>query len=189
MAFEFSDRAEWLRLICHDMEMVETPGTGHEWEFTLDRRAGPADLPEGFTLWSLASDPTTDRAAIAECIRSAFVSEYDVEAVLRSLERNPMFRPELSVFVRSPDGLIASYCRGTVDPENGVCGIDPVCTSPQFGRLGLGAAVVSACFAAQRELGGRRSYIGSGPEPEPGTHLYRSLGPSDRTTYCRWSTT
>ena len=97
-----------------------------------------------------------------------------------------MFRPELSVYVRSPEGTIVAYCRGTADPDNGVCGIDPVCTDPDFQRLGLGKAVVERCFANQRAVGGRFSYIGSLPEPAPGTFLYRSLGPRSRTDLSTW---
>jgi ribosomal protein S18 acetylase RimI-like enzyme len=97
-----------------------------------------------------------------------------------------MFRPELSVVARSPRGRIAAYCRGTVDPRNGVGGIDPVCCDPDFRRMGLARAVVQACFRAQRDLGGRVSYIGSDREPAPGVHLYRSLGPSRQFDFCRW---
>ncbi len=98
-----------------------------------------------------------------------------------------MFRPELSVFARSPDGRIAAYCRGTVNPDNGVCGIDPVCTHPDYRGMGLAKAVVHACFRRQRGLGGRYCYIGSAPEPALSTFLYRSLGPVGRTVTCAWS--
>ena len=70
---------------------------------------------------------------------------------------------------------------------NGVCGIDPVCTHPDFQRLGLGRAVVQRCFANQRAVGGQFSYIGSQPEPAPGTFLYRSLGPKSRTVSSAWT--
>lgn len=97
-----------------------------------------------------------------------------------------MFRPELSVYAVSPEGTVAAYCRGTVDADNGVCGIDPVCTHPDFQRLGLGKAVVQRCFANQRSAGGRFAYIGSEAEPAPGTFLYKSLGPSSRTVCSTW---
>ena len=132
-----------------------------------------------------------DRAAvyagISDCFAKAFGREADGVPALLSLEENPMFRPELSVFARSPEGTIAAYCRGTADADNGVCGIDPVCTHPDFQRLGLGKAVVQRCFANQRALGGRFSYIGSRPEPAPGTFLYRSLGPKGRTVTSTWT--
>jgi ribosomal protein S18 acetylase RimI-like enzyme len=82
---------------------------------------------------------------------------------------------------------VASYCRGTVDPGNGVCGIDPVATHPDFQRMGVATAVVRACFRTQAELGGRLSYIGSAAEPAPSTFLYRSLGPQRKYTFSSWA--
>ena len=98
-----------------------------------------------------------------------------------------MYDPRLSVFVIAPDGRVAAYCRGEVDPDNGICGIDPVCTHPDFQKKGLGRAVVVRCLETQKRLGGRFSFIGSGPEPAPGIHLYRSLGPSTVRPACAWS--
>ena len=187
LAFEFSDRAQWLRSIFLEAGLTEETGTGHEWEYDLEHAAGPAPLPDGFLLGSLADLAPPPLPAVAECIRRAFDSQHDLEASLRRLQSNPMYRPELSVFAQGPDGTIAAYCRGTVDSENGVCGIDPVCTHPDYQRLGLGKAVVQSCLATQRSLGGRFAYIGSAAEPAPGTFLYRSLGPVGRMDGCRWS--
>lgn len=187
LCFEFSAAAGWLRDLFVEAGLVETKATGHEWEYDLSGRGDPEPIPDGFTVETLGDDRDADYAGIAECIARAFGSERDRVPVLRSLESNPMFLPELSVFARSPEGRIAAYCRGTVDPGNGVCGIDPVCTHPDFRRLGLGRAVVERCFANQRARGGRFSYIGSAAEPAPGTFLYRSLRSSSRSTYCRWT--
>lgn len=187
LGFEFARNAEWLRAVFDDAGFAEEANTGPEFEFDLNQLTEPAPIPTGFTIESLTDDRAGDYAGIAECIKRAFDVDRDVEAVLRSLEANPMFRPELSIFARSAEGRVAAYCRGTVDPVNGVGGIDPVCTHPDFGRMGLGRAVVQACLKVQRDLGGRFSYIGSGKEPAPGAYLYRSLGPSDRIDFCRWS--
>ncbi len=189
LRFEFSEAAQWLRSLFGEAGLVEEPGTGNEWEYDLRERPGRTELPGGFTIESLGDERPGDLEGIAACIQRAFDSENDVLSALRSLQSNPMYRPELSVFARSPEGRIAAYCRGTVDPDNGVCGIDPVCTDPDFQRMGLSKAVVETCFETQRQLGGRFSYIGSAPEPAPGTYLYRSLGPSNRTVMCEWSLT
>jgi GNAT superfamily N-acetyltransferase len=188
ISFEFARDAEWLRTVfAAAAGFAEEPNTGPEFEFDLNDLSEPAPIPTGFTVESLSDDRAGDYAGIAECIKRAFDVDRDVEAVLRNLEANPMFRPELGVFARSPEGHIAEYCRGTVDAVNGVCGIDPVCTHPDFGWRGLGRAVVQACLKTQRDLGGRFSYIGSDKEPAPGAYLYRSLGPSDRIDLGRWS--
>jgi len=187
--FEISDAAVWLRTIFRESGLEEEANTGNEWEYDLATVPMGAQVPDEFTIESLTGDRESDYEGIAECIREAFDTETDNRPVLRSLESSPMFRRELSVFSRSPDGRIAAYCRGTVDPDSGVCGIDPVCCHPDFQRMGLSKAVVQTCFRRQRDLGGRFCYIGSEPEPAPGTYLYRSLGPKDRTVCCVWAST
>ena len=145
--------------------LVEEQATGHEWEYDLGVAAVPPTIPEGFVVESLSNEQAADYPGIAECIRAAFNAQHDVEAALISLQSNPMFRSELSIVARSSEGRIAAYCRGTVDPVNGVCGIDPVCCHPDYQRMGLSKAVVRTCFGRQRDLGGRFCYIGSAPEP------------------------
>lgn len=185
--FEISDRAVWLHDLLRDAGFGEQPGTGYEWEYDLSRRRSTSPLPEGFAIDSLGDDREADYAGIATCIAAAFGSRHDVAATLRNLEDNPMFRPDLSIFVRGPEARIVAYCRGTANPDNGVCGIDPVCTHPEFQRMGLSKAAVLACFRRQRQLDGRFCYIGSAPEPAPSTFLYRSLGTSSRTVAGTWS--
>jgi ribosomal protein S18 acetylase RimI-like enzyme len=184
---EISDAADWLRPVFATAGMTESPNRGHEWEYDPAAAGGAAPVPDGFTVRSLADgDPATHRA-IADCLAAAFESDGDAVPALVSIEENPMFRPELSVYALSPDGRVASYCRGTVDPGNGVCGIDPVATHPEFQRRGLATAVVRACFRRQAELGGRLSYIGSAADPAPSTILYRSLGPQRKYTFSSWA--
>lgn len=187
LSLEFSDSANWLRDIFSDYGLIEKPNTGIEWEYDVSVVKRVFPVRDGFTIEYLTGDRERDYAGIAECIMRAFNVERDVLSPLRNLESNPMFRPELSVFARSPDGRVAAYCRGTVDPDSGVCGIDPVCCHPDFQRLGLSKAVVQACFRTLGELGGQLCYIGSAPDPAPGTFLYRSLGPVGRSISSTWT--
>ncbi|MCP4249967.1 MAG: GNAT family N-acetyltransferase, partial [bacterium] len=189
LSFEIDGAAEWLADLFAAAGLDEKPATGHDWEYDLGVAAVAPTIPDGFIVESLGGEPTADYPGIAECVKAAFGASHDVEAALISLQSNPMFRPELSVVARSPEGRIAAYCRGTVDPVNGICSIDPVCCHPDFQRLGLSKAIVRTCFLAQRDLGGRFSYIGSAPEPAPGTFLYRSLGPSRVTVNSSWTMT
>ncbi len=169
--------------------MTEERNTGIEWEYDLAAVETEVAVPDGFVVESLAADGAVTLGAISDCIRAAFGSEHDATPTLESITSNPMYRPELSVYARTGDGRVAAYCRGTVDPINGVSGIDPVCTHPDFGRLGLAKAVVRTCFRTQRDLGGRVSFIGSAPEPEPSTFLYRSLGPAHARRGSTWTLT
>lgn len=181
-----SNEAVWLTSTLERFGFTINGLDGCEWEYDLEFPREAVAIPDGFSVESLAEPRRGDHERIAECIQRAFGSEHDPLPGLRSIESSPGFRSELSVFVRSPDGRVAAYCRGTVDAHNGIGGIDPVCTHPEFQRLGLGKAVVLACFDRQRNLGGRYTYVGSGPEPAPGTHLYRSLEPSHKTIMSAW---
>lgn len=187
LSFEFSDAADWLRDIFSEYGLIENPNTGIEWEYDLGIVPRMEPVRHGFTIEYLTDDRERDYTGIAECIMQAFNVERDVLSSLRNLESNPMFRAELSIFARSPDGRIAAYCRGTVDPDSGVCGIDPVCCHPDFQRMGLSKAVVQGCFRTLREFGGQSCYIGSAPEPGPGTFLYRSLDPIGHSISSTWS--
>lgn len=182
---EFSDAAEWLRKVCAAAGLVEESNTGCDWEFDLEHQRDSPVLLDGFTIEHLEDD--RDLEGIAECIRLAFGTDRDVLGSLRLLQANPMFDRTLHVFARAPSGQIAAYCRGTVDPINGLGSIDPVCTHPSFQSMGLGKAVVRRCFVNQRALGGERCYIGSAPEPAPGTFLYRSLEPVGVAVSSTWS--
>lgn len=187
LRFEFSKSAGWLSEIFAGAGFAQGPDSGLEWEYDLDSVSVRTLVPSGYTVDDLTEDRDDDLRGIADCIKMSFGSERDVLSSLRRLRANPMFRPELNIFARSPNGRIAAYCRGTVDPGNGVCGVDPVCCHPDFQRLGLGKAIVQTCFERQRALGGRMSYIGSAPEPAPGTFLYRSLGPESVTVSSTWN--
>ncbi len=185
LCLEFADTATWLRALCEAAGMSEEPATGHEWEYDLSEFGGEVQPPDGFVIRPVHGD--TDFPGISDCLGAAFGREGDRTPALRSLAANPWYRPELSIVAESPDGRVAAYCRGTVDPGNGLSSIDPVATHPGFQRLGLGRAVVTRCLATQRDLGARFSYIGSAPEPAPGTRLYRSLGPSRVSTSSTWT--
>ncbi len=187
ISLEFTRDEDWLREVCRAAGLAEKDDTGREWEYDLDVVATEVAVPDGYVATTLREYPELDRALIARCIERSFDSEVDLESIARNLEKNPMFLPELSAVVLAPDGAVAAYCRGTVDPDNGVGGIDPVCTDPDHQRLGLGKAVVRTTFAAQRRLGGRFAYIGSAPPPAPGTYLYQSLGPSRAFVACEWT--
>lgn len=186
IALEFASRAEWMREVSRDAGLSEKIETGCEWEYDLTAVDTKVAVPDDFAIDSLGDSPHTSRASLAECIQRAFDTPRDLEGVLLNIEDNPIFRPDLSVFARSPEGAIAAYCRGTVDPGNGVCGIDPICTHPDYQKLGLGKAVVRTLFARLRDAGGEFAYIGSAPPPAPGTFLYQSLGPSDLAIACEW---
>jgi len=181
-----SDNATWLHEVLAAQRFAKGAVEEVGWGYDLTQLDDLPPAPDAFVIDHVAGD--SDYPEIARCLKGAFGGEGDRIAVLRSLASNPSYRPELNVVARSADDRIASYCRGTVDPDSGVGSIDPVATHPDFQGNGLGRAVVSACFAAQARLGGKETYIGSGPEGSAGSRLYRKLGPVSKISYSEWST-
>lgn len=188
LSFEFIGDQDWLIPLFEKAEYVRDPQeyTGHEWEYKTGADNCPV-LPEGFTIESRAENKPDAAEGIIETVKKAFNSTTFQTGILDSLQQNPMYDPELDLYVRSPEGKIAAYCRGTVDSENGVCGIDPVCCHPDFTRKGLAKAVVKECLRRMGNKGGKLAYIGSAEIPEPSTYLYKSLGPVKRYDYICYS--
>lgn len=180
-----SDEAIWVHDVLTQLGFEKGDAAEVGWEFDLTSLGDLPETPEGFVIDSACGED--DYPEINRCLEGAFGGNRDRVPMLRSFATNPMFRAELSVVARSVDGRIASYCRGNIDRDSGVCSIDPVATHPDFQGRGLGKAVVSACFAAQARLGGRESYIGSAPEGSAGSRLYRTLGPVSKRTYSVWA--
>ena len=192
LSFEISDSEIWLADILKAAGFSEKKQTGHEWEYNLSQVSNVSKLPAGYSLETLAEADNQDLAlaGIARVIKAAFKSKESEEMlvkILMSLQKNPLYLPELSVYARDEVGNVTSYCRGTINSKTGFCAIDPVCCHPEFQRKGLTTAVVEECFRRQAGLGGKFSYIGSAPIPAPSTLFYKSLQPSRYRTFSRWT--
>jgi len=180
-----SDEATWVHDVLAGQGFTKGDVAEVGWGFDVTQPSDVPLAPEPFVIDHVSGE--TDYPEVARCLEGAFGGVGDRIAVLSSLALNPLYRPELNVVARSADGRIASYCRGTVDPDTGVGSIDPVATHPDFQGNGLGRAIVLTCFAAQARLGGKEIYIGSGPEGSAGSRLYRKLNPVSKISYSEWS--
>lgn len=189
ISFEVSDKEIWLSDHLRTRGFKETQNCCHEWEYDLTAILPSTNLPNGFTIKNLVDSDDKMIKEIADVIKDSFdpdESINQINRILKNISQNPKFMPELSICALNPSGKVVAYCRGTVNPETGICGIDPVCCHSDYRRLGLAKAVVNKCFIKQKELGGKFSYIGSAPIPEPSTFLYRSLKPKSYTTSSVW---
>jgi len=97
-------------------------------------------LPSGFTLRCVAGEHEHANRAAAH--QSAFhPSRVTAEHYLR-LMRLPGYDRELDVVAVAPDGRIAAFALGWVDPRTGVGAFEPVGAHADFRRMGLGRAVL-----------------------------------------------
>ncbi|MCG8570393.1 MAG: GNAT family N-acetyltransferase [Spirochaetes bacterium] len=189
LRLEFSDTEEWLMDILKDFGFQQETQGGHEWEYDLSIVPKIPVLPGGYSIDSVSVEDEDSLKGVAEVIINAFRSQHSADSLVtiqKTFSQNPLYNPKLNLVIRDEKGRIATYCRGIVNPDNGICGIDPVCCHSDFLRQGLAKAVVQECFKRQFELGGKLCYIGSAHIPAPSTFLYQSLKPISYTTSVNW---
>ncbi len=97
------------------------------------------------------------------------------------VRKAPDYREDLDLAVRAPSGEYAACCILWHDARNKVCFFEPVCTRPEYRRLGLGRELLYEAMRRGRELGAARAYVGSRQE------FYRSIGFRMRLFSRGWS--
>ena len=153
----------------------------------LDLRGTPPEVPlrPGFTLTDRAHD--NDLALINRVLWRGFnhpgpppgayvAGRADVEAA-------PLYRPELVVMVRAPEGHFVSYCGMWYEAATQVAYVEPVATDPDYRRQGFGRAAVLGAAWRAAALGATRAIVISG---QP---FYRALGFLPLFSYYPWRRT
>jgi ribosomal protein S18 acetylase RimI-like enzyme len=149
-----------------------------EWSTVRMRRglddAIPAPSPPvGTTIRPVREDEIEERVALH---REAFhPSRFTLEAY-RRLRAAPGYRPDLDLVAVAPDGALASYCVGWLDPVNGIGLFEPVGTRPAMQRQGFGKAVTLDGLRRLRIAGAWVAYLHTGAAAEPAVKLYESVG-------------
>ena len=101
-------------------------------------------LPNGFHLQSLADE--NDLSKLHRVLHRGFDHPGEPPpgelAGRRRMQSAPNYRKDLNIVAVAPDGSYASYCGMWQDLVNRVAYVEPVCTDPDYRRMGLGTAVV-----------------------------------------------
>jgi GNAT superfamily N-acetyltransferase len=101
-------------------------------------------MPNGFHLRSLADD--NDLNKLHRVLHRGFNHSgeppADGLAGRKRMQSAPNYRKDLNIVAVAPDGSYASYCGMWQDHVNRVAYIEPVCTDPDYRRMGLGRAVL-----------------------------------------------
>jgi predicted N-acetyltransferase YhbS len=133
-------------------------------QFDIDRPFPDITLPQGFQLTDRAEH--NDLRAINRVLWRGFNHEGPPPeryvAGRADVEKAPLYRPELTVMVRAPDGNLVSYCGIWYVPANQLAYVEPVATDPEYRRRGLGRAAVLEAIRRAGLLGARRAIVGSG---------------------------
>ncbi len=112
----------------------------HHLVRSLNGHLPEPNLPAGFVLRSVAGEHEYVNRAAAH--QSAFHPSRVTAAHYLRLMRLPGYDRDMDVVAVAPDGRIAAFALGWVDPRTGIGEFEPVGTHADFRRMGLGRAVL-----------------------------------------------
>ena len=120
-------------------------------------------LPAGFQLKSLRED--NDLSKLNRVMHRGFnhpgePPEGGVEN-MEKMQTAPNYRKDLNIIVVAPDGRYASYCGMWYEARNKIAYVEPVCTDPDFRRLGLGTAAVLEGIRRCGKEGATIAFVGT----------------------------
>jgi GNAT superfamily N-acetyltransferase len=86
--------------------------------------------------------------------------------------RLPGYDPDLDIIAVAPDGVIAAYVNGWIDPVNKIGDFGPVGARPAYRRQGLTRAVLLECMRRMQARGMNRVSVSTGVSNTPAIRLY-----------------
>lgn len=126
------------------------------------------ELPEGFDVVSLADE--WDVRKFHRLLHRGFGhpgepdwSQSELDWRVRSTT-SPGQRADLQLVTRAPDGSHVAFCGIWWWPGSPYAMVEPVCTDPDFRRMGCGRAAVLEGARRARDLGAQVAYVGSNQE-------------------------
>jgi ribosomal protein S18 acetylase RimI-like enzyme len=134
-------------------------------------------VPSGYQVRTFAgADELSSRAAAQREVWKPWtvgnVSDDDYAQFMRL----PGYYRELDVVAVTPDGVIAAYVNGWVDPVNRIGDFGPVGALPAYRRQGLTRAVLLEGLRRMRSHGMDRVCVSTGVSNTPALRLYESIG-------------
>ena len=143
------------------------------WSILEIRSPFPAiKLPDGFRLQSLADENNLNK--LHRVLHRGFnhPGEPPADGLVgrERMQSAPNYRKDLNIVAVAPDGAYASYCGMWQDHANRVASVEPVCTDPDYRRMGLGTAVV---LEGIRRCGAEGATIATVGSDQP---FYMSMG-------------
>jgi ribosomal protein S18 acetylase RimI-like enzyme len=144
---------------------------------SLDEPIPESVLPAGCHVRALAEAGDTSNRAGAE--RDVWlpwtvgnVSDDDYARLMRL----PGYHRDLDVVAVAPDGIIAAYVNGWIDPVNRIGDFGPVGARPAYRRQGLTRVVLLEGLRRLKARGMDRVCVSTGVSNTPARRLYESVG-------------
>ena len=131
--------------------------------FEIRDRFPAVKLPYGFRLQSLADENSLNK--LHRVLHRGFdhpgEPPADGLAGRKRMQSAPNYRKDLNIVAVAPDGAYASYCGMWQDYVNRIAYVEPVCTHPDYRRMGLGTAVVIEGIRRCSKGGAMTAMVGS----------------------------
>ncbi len=145
---------------------------------SLAEPIGTQSLPAGYVVRSLSVDPA-EVSLRAEAHREVWhpwtVGDVTDEQYARFM-RMLGYDRDLDVVAVAPDGTIAAYVNGWLDPVNKIGDLGPVGARLAYRRQGLTRAVLLECMRRMRAKGMDRVCVSTGEQNSAARGLYESVG-------------
>lgn len=144
---------------------------------SLDEPIPEAAIPTGCQVRALAdAGEISNRAAAQREVWHPWTVGTVSDDDYAQLMRLPGYHRELDVVAVAPDGVIAAYVNGWIDPINRIGDFGPVGARPAYRRQGLTRAVLIEGLRRMRARGMDRVCVSTGVSNTPALRLYESLG-------------
>jgi ribosomal protein S18 acetylase RimI-like enzyme len=137
----------------------------------------PSQLLDSFIIRSVRNESEVE--ARAQLLASAFGGVPDSEKY-RQFMRSPFYDSALDLVAVSPNGELAAFAQLWLDSISKQGQFEPVGTSPDFRRLGLGSAVLLEGMNLMRERGMALAFVVVEGADQAAVQLYHSVGLSPR---------
>jgi GNAT superfamily N-acetyltransferase len=142
----------------------------------LDCPIAAPSFPDGFALEYFLSATDEDHERWAAAYRQAFEPEQMSVALRRAVAAVPLYRPELDLALRAPDGSLAAFALVWFDEATLTGTFEPVGCVPEHRRKGLSAALLREGLRRLRALGATTAFVTAAERRLPANRLYEAAG-------------
>ena len=132
--------------------------------FDLSGEVPQCPLPEGFSIVSLQEE--NDLEKINRVMWRGFEHPNEPDCSIdtrRVMQSGPHFRPELNLVVKALNGDYAVYCGMWYEPECREAYLEPLCSDPDYRKMGLAKAALYEAMRRTKELGAPFCVAGGQP--------------------------
>jgi mycothiol synthase len=141
----------------------------------LDEPVAEPSQPGGFVVRSVAGEQEARARAAAH--RDVFDSTRVTDEAYLRLMRTPGYDRDLDMVAVAPDGTMAAFCLGWLDPANRVGEFEPVGARLAFQRQGLAQAALLAGLRRMQARGAESVVVGPVDAGEEAPmRLYQTVG-------------